>query len=386
MAMNLALVAVAFALAYALGEAAIRLLQPQQLIVVRPDIWQPADTVGWRARPSLRTSINTGEGTVSLLTDAHGFRVGRSGAAADAKRRVLLLGDSYMIALQVEYEETLASKLEGLLTDQLGEPVAVRNTGVAGWGPSQYYSQAAAELRDTTFDLVLVGLYVGNDAVPVFEPNIPARQAVPRRDLRMPRRLSWGEFVDALFYPVNDFLERRSHLFVFLKSRLQTTLMRVGLTATYFPDEFRRTEATSPRWDVTAEICERIATAAREQGIPTVFFLIPTTFQVDSAVFAHYVRGFGLDPAAVDLEQPTRLLHEGLQRRGLRVIDLLPAMRRAHETGGALFGQIDEHWTARGHDLAARVLAPELATVLGRGPLAASPPRAERPRGAPSLH
>src|SRR5687767_349911 len=96
--------AVSCFVALLLAEGAVRMAAPQQLIQIRPDLWQPADTVGWLRRPNAKVRINTGERSVNVFSDAEGYRVGADGRR-DAPTRVLLLGDSFMEALQVEHEQ-----------------------------------------------------------------------------------------------------------------------------------------------------------------------------------------------------------------------------------------------------------------------------------------
>src|SRR6266487_1448811 len=146
---NSVMLCTSLGLAYLVGEVSVRILAPQQLIVKRPDV---------------TTTINTGERTVHVFTDGDGFRVGRAGRV-ESKRRVLLLGDSFMEALQVEYEQSLAGLLEARLGTRLGETVAVRNSGVGGWDPPQYLMEARRELARERFDVVLVSVYLGNDVV-----------------------------------------------------------------------------------------------------------------------------------------------------------------------------------------------------------------------------
>jgi hypothetical protein len=359
------LVAVSLSVAAGVGELTVRVVTPQQLILIRPDVWRPVDTLGWMFQPDLRTTINTGERTVRLFTDADGFRVGEAGRKpADA--RILLLGDSFMAALQVEYQESLAGLLEPRLGQRLGRPVTIRNAAQAGWDPSQYYLLARTVLRRDTFDLVVVALFVENDAIKVRSERIAPRLPVERHSLRLPRGLSWRELIDALFAPVNDYLETRSHLFVFLKTTLEEALMGVGLTAAYFPDEFRRSDSSSVRWAVTADVAQDIARLAAGTGTPAVFVLIPTSFQIDQTVFAKYVRGFGLDSSDVDLNQPSRLLRQALEARGLTVLDALPAFRAAHERGQRLYGTVDRHLSPTGHEVLARLCEPVVMSHLAR--------------------
>lgn len=160
-----------------LAELLVRLVAPQQLILIRPGVWQPADSVGYLFGSDLNTEINTGERTVSLLTDNAGFRVGSKGRAAGDKH-LLLIGDSFMAALQVSYEQSLAGLLEEEAPELVGQSVAVWNAGVSGWGLSEYLYRVTSLVANQRFDLVVVGVFVGNDAVDSLLP--PRDPIVPR--------------------------------------------------------------------------------------------------------------------------------------------------------------------------------------------------------------
>lgn len=360
----IAMVCVSLGLACGLAEMLVRIIAPQQLIVKRPDIWQPVDTLGWNHRPDVNTTINTGERTAHVFTDPDGFRVGRAGRR-EGKRRILLLGDSFMEALQVDYEQSLAGLLETGLTARLGDTVVVRNAGVGGWDPPQYLMQARREVGREQFDVVLVSVYLGNDVVLRRVERYPPGPPVdaPFHRLRLPRRLTYGELVDAVFYPINDFLKARSHLFVFVKQRASTLRMRTRLTAEYFPEDLLRREATSPGWVVTAQILRDIRDLALAHKTPTVFVLIPAPFQVDTAAFYRALKGFQIDAAAVDLDQPERLLTDAMRAYGLDVVDVLPEFRAA-ERSSRLYGTVDPHLSPEGHQLLERLLEPVVAARL----------------------
>ncbi|MBI1722483.1 MAG: SGNH/GDSL hydrolase family protein [Gemmatimonadetes bacterium] len=362
---SLILLGASLLLALAGAELLVRLIAPQQLIQVRPDIWQPADLVGWANRPGIRTTINTGERTVPLYTDRDGFRVGAAGRT-EAATRILLIGDSFFEALQVPYEESFAGLLEQRLAARLRRPVAVHDAAVDGWDPNQYLLQTRTLMERDTFHLVVVGIYLGNDIVGTRQQRFRPKKPAERHALRFPRRLSARELVDAWLYPVNDFLEMHSHLFVLAKNRMPTLRMRLGLTAAYFPPEFRKERASSPEWDVTADICRDLAVAAASHGAAALFILIPVPSQVDEQVFRDYVRGFGIDSSAVDLEQPNRLLGAALSARGVRFFDLLSAFRTAHAEGVRLYGNVDRHLTPVGNDRLEQLVEPLAAQMLGR--------------------
>lgn len=355
------------AAAAVLGELLVRFLAPQQLLIKRPDIWMPVDTLGWVHRRNVSTTINTGERTVRVVTDSNGFRIARTGRSP-GKKRILLLGDSFMEAFQVEYEQSLAGLLEARLPAGIGTSVAVINTAVGGWDPPQYLLRARALLRRQTFDLVLVFLYLGNDVVLRRVDWYPAGGPTEVHHPRFLRRLSWNQLADAVLYPINDYLVVRSQLFVFLKTRLHTLLMRLHLTAVYFPEVLLRSEASSPRWGVTADVCRDIAALGQRDGVPTLFVLGPSSYQVDRAAFVQFLRGFGIDSGQVDLDQPDRLMREALEQRQLRVVDALSALRAAQHAGQPLYGSIDNHLSAAGHDALERFIEPGVAALLTRRP------------------
>jgi len=354
---------ISLGLSLVVAEIAVRLVAPQQLIVARPDIWQAVDTLGWMHRPNVNTTINTGERPVPFLTDAEGLRVGAKGRIAGAKR-VMLIGDSFVAAMQVPYEQSIAGLLEQRLSERLGVPVAIRNAGVNGYSPSQYLMWVRRLAEREPFDAAVVLLYLGNDVLDWrTERQQPFQQTV-LRTFHWPARLTWSEIVSSLLYPLNDFLKQRSHLFVLAKNQARTLLMRLGLTYLYIPEEILRENANKPRWQITADVCRDIAAAAAARHIPVLFVLVPGNYQVEPAVFQQYLEGFDIEPATVDLEQPNRLLGATLAPYHLRTLDLLDTLRVEQRKGERLYGRVDVHFSPEGNDVVERILEPTIIEML----------------------
>lgn len=359
---GLVLLVVSGSVALGVAELAVRVVAPQQLIQIRPDLWQPVDTIGWARRPDVSVAMNTGERTVTVASDHDGFRVGASGRQ-EAATQVLLVGDSFVEALQVEYAQTFGHLLEVSLSDALVRPVAVRNAGVGGWNPNHYLLRTRALVQRDSFALVVVAVFVGNDAIGAREDYMRPRTPVERRHFRFPRALSGAEFREALLAPVNDGLEVRSHLYILFKNQLSTLRMRLGLTADYLPQVYRKDEAGAERWRITTELSRDLAAAAAARGTPTLFVLIPERFQVYDDEFRRYLAGFGVDSSLVDVDQPSRLLLESFHAAGLHVIDALPAFRAA-PAGERLYGRVDQHFSPRGHQVLADLVAREALTMV----------------------
>jgi len=360
---NVALLMVATLIALGMGEVLVRAVAPQQLILLRPDIWQPVDSLGWAHRPNLHTRVNTGDRTVTMQTDRDGFRIA-TGGRPPGDYRILLLGDSFVAAMQVEYEQSLPGLIERCFATRTGKSASVWNAAVSGWDPPHYLMQARRSLATAPFDLVLVAVYLGNDVVDR-RYVIPPREAYPRHTFHLPRHFTYGEFVDGLLAPINDGLETRSHLFIFFKTRLEALLMRAGLTAVEVPTDLRREEATSPRWQVTGDILADIDSFASAYGVPAAFALIPANEQVDPAVFQLRTKAFGIDPTSLDLDQPDRLMVAELQRRGLSFVSLLAPLRAGQARGLPMYGRVDPHPSEEGHRIMWDAVAPLLARRLG---------------------
>lgn len=344
-------------------ELAVRVIAPQQLVLLRPDIWMPVDTFGWTHRPNIATEVNTGERSVRMLTDEEGFRVGQAGRRERADS-ILLIGDSFLAALQVEYEQSVPGLLEDSLVGPDGAQVAVRNTAVGGWDPDQYFLMTRDRLGRFAYGVALVFVYVGNDITDDVRPYFPPRQPAERAKWRVPRSLHPREWIDAVARPLNNDLEENSHLFVLVKNRAEPIRIRLGLSAAYIPWVLIRDRRDGVEWEATADVLARIDSLATAQGTPARFVLIPSQYQVDQQLFDSHVEAFGLDASTLDLDQPSTRMREELEERGLYVIDALEPFRQAHRGGLRLYGKVDPHLSPAGHRVLYDLVAPTVIETL----------------------
>lgn len=345
-------------------EIVVRIFIPQQLIIRRPDMYRPdTNGFGWKHQANVSTVVNTGEGEVHFFTDEKGFRVGSADPPPSSPDyKVLALGDSFLEALQVEYEDTMTATIEHELSAQLGAEVQVVNTGVSGWDPNQYLMQAKEELANDKYDLVLVFLYSPNDIIDKYVEAYPPRNPT-KKTLRLPESLKKGELVDSIFYPINDALEERSQLYVFTRNNSEVILAKVGLSRYYFPKWLRLAYADSPAWTVTADVCGLIAAEAAQYDTPVVFINLPGHYSVDTDILDWYINAFNINPATIDVDQAAHILERELQARGLTFLDMTVPLRAAHEANaGRLYGEIDAHFTRLGHQVVGEYLVNWLLT------------------------
>lgn len=348
-----------------LGEMLIRVIQPQQLIVLSSEIWRPADVFGWRHQENTTTTVNTGERVVQFRTNRDGHRINASERETREEYdfRILMLGDSFLEALQVENEETIPELIRATISTRFSKRLRADNTGVAGWGPEHYLLESETFLPRHNYDLGIVFLYVGNDIVTRKWSHFLPKQ-IASHPWRMPTALTWKEVVNSTLYPLNETLERMSHSYVFVKNSSQKLLAKLGLTAYYFPKIFLKSEARSRRWQITTEICVEIQAIFDNYSTPVIFVLLPSVHEVHSDVFYQYVDYFDVSLSSVDIEQPSRLLFKEFSRRELELIDLLPFLREKGASGTRLYGRVDTHFNQNGHKAVAEAITPIIEEYL----------------------
>lgn len=367
---SLVLFSASLAVAGGLGELLVRLVEPQQIIRPLTNIYREDQRFGWRHRAGVDEVVNTGDRPARFVSDSHGYRINAPDEYPTPDRpdrRILAVGDSFIEGLMVDSEETMPKVLERLLNESGSLSVEVVNTGTAGWGPAQYLLQIQEELPRRDYDLGIVFLYPGND----FRPPAELRVADlgERHGFEMPRELSWEEIVRAWLFPINDFLEERSHLFVLLKNRLESLRARLGLTNFYLPRIHRTDLDLGDQFDHGFEMIQTMAATFDEHGVPVVFVLVPADYQVYERRVRDYAESYGIGREILDMRIPSReLAKRFLTRPDLTLVDLLDPLRAAADGEADLYGRIDKHLSAAGHRAAAEILLTRIApTLRGNG-------------------
>lgn len=129
-------------------------------------IYQFDDRLIFKLIPN-RTSSTTldaanGGATVVHSINSRGFRgpeLRHDGKAP----RVVVYGDSFIHAYYTRNEQTFCAQLSAALGKMAGRDVEVVNAGVSSYGPDQVALRMEAELPDLKPDLVVVSVFAGND-------------------------------------------------------------------------------------------------------------------------------------------------------------------------------------------------------------------------------
>jgi len=360
-------------------EGALRAFRPQPVpFFARLFVEDPA--VGMRHRPNLRARMpSEASGSVDVRINSRGYRGREYPWDRPAGFRILGLGDSFAFGFGVEEDDTYLARLERALASG---HVEVINAGLAGMGPDNEAALLAADGGALRPDLVLLGLFVGNDLAdaltgpmrtrlredgPFVPDDVLERWYRPLRPgVLLARPLPHPSTARSTTLPVpfKTFLRRHSHAYRFLSGRLgRWRLAARGAPAaapadfTVFHTEAFCLQAYPPELDEAWARARSALTAVQSwcgaHGAKLAVVVIPTEAQVYPERWTETRRRFDLRAEDFDLEKPQRILAAFAGENAIPLIDLLEPLRAARATGGPLYFTTDIHWTPRGHAVAA---------------------------------
>lgn len=353
--LKLILLAVSISFVLAVGEIFIAITMPQDM-----GIWRTERDGLITLHPNISTYLPSYGHDVR--TNSFGFRdepVSR--VKPEDVFRVIIVGDSFMEALQVAHEQSLPHLVEDRLTEDSGRRIEVLNAGVSGWGTDDQLDWLRRDGFDLDPDLVVVAMTLHNDVSDNLEMNrhkFVDGVVSPRSDVQ----LSWPRYVEL---KIKGWLATHSQLYRFTTRAMRggEIRKRAGRLDHHVDRLFKleTTERTALGWKLTRAHLDAIQTEGASIGADTAIFLIPLAVQISDQAFSEFLSLRGLKPDQVDRMQPQRQILDWGRDAGVEVIDLLPVLRRY--TGmhsGLLYVPRDGHWNEMGHKLAAGAVSDAL--------------------------
>jgi lysophospholipase L1-like esterase len=307
---------------------------------------------GYRLNPNARVRFTTSEFDTEIRINGSGVRDDEEiGPKLPNERRIVLLGDSLVLAVQVPFSQTFGELLERRLNaDPSPYRYRVINAGVQGYGPVEelhFFESMAATLQP---DLVIETIFVGNDAEEAARTGsrLKAGGAAPP--------LAVKDTVATQFRR----LVRRSMVLQLLRLRVVSATARFhGLLAAPEPPLQSYAASPAPRiaegLAITRQCVRDIAAVAASQGASTAIALMPARFQVDDADYGRLKEAVTAAGGELQRDAASQRFDAALAELPLPRVDLLPALRRALP-GPDLFFQETVHLTPRGHEIVAEAL------------------------------
>jgi hypothetical protein len=277
--------------------------------------------------------------------------------------RVLVLGDSFMEALQVPFEESFTRLLESELVGRGSGSVEVVNASVSGWGTDDELKYLVSYGRRLKPDVIVVAMTLYNDV----KDNLRERFHTLRDGVLVEERGSRTSFLEYKLLQLKGWLATRFQAYQLVTRARRAREVRVEARqlSTHVGGLFAHDDPRIARGlELTRLLLERIRTIASEDGARVVLTLIPLGVQLSDRQFMEFAGAGAGARHAAQIDRPQRELKLIGARAGIDVIDLLPGFREWVVSGGAsLYLTRDGHWDRSGHRVAARIVASELVRL-----------------------
>ncbi len=296
-------------------------------------------------QPLAHALVETGETRWTVHTDAEGHRVAATTAPAAAgaplKPQVLWLGDSFVFGHGTDFEDTWV----GLLAANSSTGHSHINTGVPGYGPTQYRALLEDELAlGRKPAVVLVASFLGNDFHDtVWDKDAPVEGGIVGGSAGHRNWLKRSQHSDRL-------VSRTYHQ---IKNGVPPETAAGAELAN--PEQWRSGLLAEGARRYQAEF-ERMGTICRAAGIPMVAVLVPSQPMVEDWKRQGAPAGIGVPDSRAAVARARQIL-TGLD---IRTVDLTGAL--AEHDPAAMFLRFDGHLTPAGHKVVYAVLreVPEL--------------------------
>jgi lysophospholipase L1-like esterase len=347
---------------FGLFEAGMRLYAGSEAAPVFQQLFMRDPAIGVRLRPGASARFRTAEFETDIVVNSSGVRDGEIGPKPRGERRIVVLGDSIVLAVQVQAAETFCARLQERLNGRRapgGPSYRVINAGVQGYGPVEELSFFEHVASRFEADVVLVAVYVGNDAMEAHDsgdavlPRSASEQAIASAVAAATTRPSpWPLWMRRLV--------RRSMVLQTVRLRMRTLLERYSnahpidrALTMYLPVLPAGMERGL---DVTRECIRRIASLAAARGATTGIVLVPARFQIDDENYESLEAIVAESDQELVRDAASARFASALSGLGLPIADTLPALRAAAgET--RVFMRSTAHFTRDGHEVVADALA-----------------------------
>jgi hypothetical protein len=377
------------AVAACLLELGIRVFRP-----TGDFLWQWDPHIGMRLIPGKHgRSVKPGLFDVAVDVNSAGFRDREHSLdKAPGVRRIALLGDSFVEAIQVPFEQSVTSLLENRLSR-----AEVMSFGVSGTGTARQYLALRHYALPYRPDIVVLFFFAGND-ISDNSGRLQGKPYLPYPAVTPTGKLARQPGGEPLFTPFADQSSRLSAATALLKDswksyrfvrelldkspEVNRVLFQLKLTSTppeavnaptadqfgfyeIYRSELRPEWAEA--WDVTQELILATRKAAVSNGSQFLVVLIPAAWEVYAENWEAVLKRLpAMRDASLDLERPSKRLSAFLSANDVPFVNLLPEFRGAASDSPPLYVKHDAHWTFEGHRLATKVLAENLEGMLAR--------------------
>lgn len=340
--------------------------------------------VGWRGKPNLTSSVDLNNYQHNVTRNSWGMHDKEYGLEKkDGVFRILVLGDSYIEAIEVEEEQSSQAILEKILNEQapISTKFEVISGSIHGWGPHQELMYFRSEGQYLQPDLILVFWVPANDlintlpyqglsveGVNCFSPYfaICDGQFNPEPFFAVPGIRPIWKTCSASTKLLTNFLNQlytHSHLFQRLGKILAINQEHLSFSHRFAPwvIDDSSDETLNYSYQLTADIYQQLAKEGEQIDARTAFVIVPFNQAVYSEVYPDLAAAFKREFPEFEHVNPTlpnEIFTHTMQDKEQLVFDLHPYfVKYIRENGEDLHWPGDIHWNIAGNRVAAETVA-----------------------------
>ena len=266
---------------------------------------------------NFREEINTSR---HYRINSFGLRDREYNATTNAYR-IIILGDSFTFGVGVPEENTFTELIEKKLNKNQNRFEAL-NAGVNGFGTLEE-EYKLDELIKYKPDMIILAFYQ-ND---------------------------YGDNYQRLRY-YNGLLQNvfsyfRAYQFIFYRN-YKKDIAFIN-TIPYLKET---PEKHKDFWNITFLGIDKIRETAGQNNASFIIVYVPSAEEVDNGMKAKWMSKYEAAEKEIDVGKPNKELKEYAGKKGIKIIDLLPALRQKNINNTFYYSQ-DKHWNIEGHKLAA---------------------------------
>jgi GDSL-like Lipase/Acylhydrolase family len=294
--------------------------------------------LGWYHTSNSQRYRTTEGVTVLVVQNKLGHRgPNYESRAADGKKRVLILGDSFTEGSHVGEDELFSN-----IIANSNSGLEVMNAGVGGWSTVQEYLYLKEFGLDLHPNLVLL-MFFDNDLDEnclSFYPSIGPRPfaTIQNGQLMIHQRPSpeeWRKY--ALPLPFAEKLNRYSLAYNFFNFRVYQTLRASYLNRLEYEDVKRI--AAYPKMEVVRKLFHEMRQVLNERGTPFAVGLIPSRQDAQKG--------------SSDIQSSMLSL---CKEEGIPCVSLLQPLKEKYDKGIKPYWDSDIHWNRVGHGVASETI------------------------------
>lgn len=351
-ARRLALFAAVVAVQFYVFESGLRLWGSSEAAPTFQGLFEDDPAAGYRLKPNASIRFWSSEFETEISINNAGLRDDEElGPKPPGERRIVILGDSIVLSVQVDFDQTFGELLEETLNQRSrGTRYRVLNAGVQGYGPIEEmlaFRRLSATLDP---DLVLMVVFVANDAEEAYGS---------RRKLEPAAQASEPPLSESFTTWLRRIV-RHSMVLQILRLRVNAAIGRFRTLEPPEPPAQSYAAKMPPHvaegLDIARDAFGTIASESAQLGARSALVLVPARFQVDDADYGRLREGIRAAGGELVRDAATDRFNTALTALPLPRLDLLPVFRRALP-GPPLFFQTTVHLTPRGHRVVADALA-----------------------------